>query len=344
MAAPVPLRPGRMPAITDVARLAGVSHQTVSRVLNDHPRVRAETRQRVVEAISTLGYRRNHAARALVTGQSELLGVVALGTLLFGPVSMLSAVEELADDNGFVVSVASVRSFEPEEVKRAVERLLDQSVAGVIMIVPVGLARHALDEFPAGVPYVVIDGDLTRDDPVATVDQVTGGYLATKHLLDAGHETVWHVRGPLEWHDSQGRIEGWQRALRERGVEAPPPVAGDWTPASGYLAGKVLAADPSVTAVFVANDHMALGFLRAMHEVGRRVPEDVSVVGFDDIPEAEFFLPRLTTVRPDFEGAAREGLRLLLEQIGAPVPTGQTRRSVLPPSLVERDSVAPPRV
>jgi hypothetical protein len=179
-------RPSRPPAITDVARAAGVSHQTVSRVLNQHPSVRPETRSRVLDAIADLGYRRNHAARALVTGRSEQLGVVVLGSLLFGPGSMLSAVEQLADQNGFVVSVASVHRDDPAEVARAVERLLDQSVAGLVLIVPVANAQGALDEIPPGVPYVVIDGDLTREDPLATVDQAHGAYLATRHLLDAG--------------------------------------------------------------------------------------------------------------------------------------------------------------
>ncbi|MFN8076820.1 MAG: LacI family DNA-binding transcriptional regulator [Kineosporiaceae bacterium] len=334
-------RPSRPPAITDVARAAGVSHQTVSRVLNQHPSVRPETRSRVLDAIADLGYRRNHAARALVTGRSEQLGVVVLGSLLFGPGSMLSAVEQLADQNGFVVSVASVHRDDPAEVARAVERLLDQSVAGLVLIVPVANAQGALDEIPPGVPYVVIDGDLTREDPLATVDQAHGAYLATRHLLDAGHANVMHVHGPLDWFDSRGRMEGWQRALDEAGVTPMEPMAGDWSLRSGYRIGTALAQRPDVTAVFAANDHMALGILRAMHDAGRRLPEDLSVVGFDDIPEAGYVLPGLTTVRPDFSAAARAGLRLLLEQVES--GSRIVERRTVTASLVERESVAPPR-
>jgi DNA-binding LacI/PurR family transcriptional regulator len=148
------------------------------------------------------------------------------------------------------------------------------------------------------------------------------------------------VSGPPDWFDAAGRIEGWAGALRDAGAEIPPLVPADWTAAAGYRAGQLLGRMPEVTAVFAANDSLALGILRALSELGRRVPGDVSVVGFDDVPEAAFFTPPLTTVRQDFEGVARESLELLLDRIG----TGAiARRRVVPPTLVVRESVAPPR-
>ena len=151
----------------------------------------------------------------------------------------------------------------------------------------------------------MVDGDPERSTPLVTVDQAAGAFAATRHLLEAGHRTVWHVSGPPDWFDSAGRIAGWRSALEAAGAEVPPIVPADWSAASGYRAGQMLARMPEVTAIFAANDHLALGILRAMSERGRRVPHDVSVVGFDDVPEAAYFIPPLTTVRPDFDAVAR---------------------------------------
>jgi DNA-binding LacI/PurR family transcriptional regulator len=327
--------------MTDVARLAGVSHQTVSRVLNDHPNVKEQTRLRVRAAIAELGYRPNKAARALVTGRSQLIGIVAQNSTLYGPASMLAAFEQAAAEAGFAVSVGSIGRLDRESIAGAVERHLDQRVAGLVVIAPVASADEALDAMPAGVPLVTIDGDPRRAHALVTVDQVAGAYAATQHLLDAGHRTVWHVSGPADWYDAAGRIEGWRSALTAAGAEIPPPLPADWSPAAGYRAGQMLARMPDVTAVFAANDHLALGILRALSERGRRVPQDVSVVGFDDVPEAAYLIPPLTTVRPDFDAVAQAGLELLLAQMSdEQIAAG---RVVIAPTLVTRDSVAPPR-
>jgi DNA-binding LacI/PurR family transcriptional regulator len=336
----VDIKGSRSPAMTDVARLAGVSHQTVSRVLNDHPNVKEQTRLRVRAAIAELGYRPNKAARALVTGKSQLIGVVAQNSTLFGPASLLAAFEQAAAEAGFAVSVGSVGRLDRESIAGAVERHLDQRVAGLAVIAPVASASEALDEMPAGVPLVAVDGDPQRSDALVTVDQFAGARAATQHLLDAGHRTVWHVSGPPDWYDAAGRIQGWRQALEEAGAEVPPPMPADWSAAAGYRAGQLLARMPEVTAVFTANDHLALGILRALHERGRRVPHDISVVGFDDVPEAAFFIPPLTTVRPPFDAVARAGLDLLLAQIVDEAP--EAGRVVLAPELIVRDSVAPP--
>ena len=335
------VKPIREPSITDVAKLAGVSHQTVSRVLNDHPNVREQTRRRVRAAISELGYRPNRAARMLATGTSHVIGVVSRSSTLYGPAATLSALAPAALQHGFTVSVESVRTLDRRPIADAIGRLLDQRVAGLVVIAPVQSANDALDDLPVDIPLVNIDGDPNRPIGLVTVDQEAGAHAATTHLLEAGHRTVWHVSGPHDWFDSRGRIAGWQRALTEAGAEVPPLIPADWAAASGYRTGQILARMTEVTAVFAANDHLALGILRALHEHGRRVPEDISVVGFDDVPEAAYFIPPLTTIRPDFDAVAAVSLDVLLAQIRDGRRHGD--RQMLTPTLISRDSVAPPR-
>lgn len=330
----------RDPAMTDVARLAGVSHQTVSRVLNGHPNVREQTRLRVRAAIDQLGYRPNKAARALVTGKSQLIGVIAQNSPLYGPASLLGAFESAAGEAGFSVSVRRVKTLDRESIAAAVEYHRDQRVAGIVAIAPTASANEALAEVPAGVPLVTIDGDPEREGSLVTVDQFRGAYDATFHLLESGHKTVWHVSGPPDWFDSAGRVRGWQAALEEAEVETPPVTTADWSAKAGYEAGQTLARVPECTAIFAANDHLALGILRAMYERGRRCPEDVSVVGFDDVPEAAYFIPPLTTVRPDFDAVARETLGLLLAQVIEGEVEQPYRR--VEPTLVVRNSVSAP--
>jgi DNA-binding LacI/PurR family transcriptional regulator len=326
--------------MTDVARLAGVSHQTVSRVLNGHPNVREQTRLRVRAAIAQLGYRPNKAARALVTGKSQLIGVIAQNSSLYGPASLLGAFESAAAEAGFSVSLRRVKVLDRDSIAAAVEHHRDARVAGIVAIAPTASANEALADVPAGVPLVTVDGDPARATPLVTVDQADGAYNATQYMLEAGHSTVWHVSGPPDWFDSAGRLRGWQEALLRAGAELPPPLAADWSASSGYQAGLMLARMPEVTAIFAANDHLALGILRAMYERGRNVPHDVSVVGFDDVPEAAYFIPPLTTVRPDFDEVARETLELLLAQVGDS-DVRDTQRTIAP-TLVMRNSVATP--
>jgi DNA-binding LacI/PurR family transcriptional regulator len=301
--------------MTDVAEMAGVSHMTVSRVLNDPDAVRPATRARVLAAIDQLGYRRNLAARALVTGRTQTLGVVTFDTTLYGPASTLYGIEQAAARDHYSVTVASVSSVGRTLVQDAIGRLVSQGVDGVILIVPLLSAADAMAGVPDDVPLVAVDGDPGVGIPVVMCDQFSGAKQATEHLLHAGHETVWHVSGPPDWTETEGRVQGWRTALEAAGAEVPPPISGDWSPKSGYDAGDILSRMPGVTAVFAANDQMALGLIRAFTERGRRVPHDVSIVGFDDIPEAAYFTPPLTTVRQDFALVGRNALRLLVEQI-----------------------------
>ena len=322
--------------MADVGRLAGVSHQTVSRVVNGSPHVRAQTRQRVLEAMLALGYRPNPAARALATGRSNTLGVVSFDTTLYGPASTLVGIERAAHEAGYFIIVASLREPDRPSVTEAVERLCRHGVDGILAITPHEEAADALLHAPVDVPLVAVEAGPDHAVPVAAIDQFAGGAAATRHLLDLGHETVWHIAGLPDFLESRQRLEGWRSTLRAAGAAVPPPLAGDWSARAGYDLGRRLGADPAVSAIFVANDQMALGVLRAMHERARRIPEEVSVVGFDDIPEAPYFLPPLTTVRQDFDQMGSHGVRLLLKMI----ETGRAPEQCagLRPELVVRAS------
>jgi DNA-binding LacI/PurR family transcriptional regulator len=330
----------RRVVMTDVARAAGVSHQTVSRVLNGTDGVRAETRARVLRAVRELGYQPNSVARALVTGRSRTLGVVSFDTTLYGPASTLFAIERAAHAAGYFVSVVSVTTVDRESVLIAVERLRQQGVDGVLIIVALKDAAEAVLDVPHELPIVAVEAGPDRATPVVAVDQVGGAVAATEHLLELGHRTVWHIGGPPSFLEAGQRVEGWLKALEAAGIAPPPMQAGDWSARSGYELGRRLATVSEVTAVFAANDQMALGVLRAFNEAGRRVPEDVSLVGFDDIAEAPYFTPPLTTVRQDFMAVGRASLELLLAEMEA--PRRGSSRLVVEPELIVRASTAPP--
>jgi len=328
----------RAPVMSDVGRLAGVSHQTVSRVINGSPHVRPETRTRVLAAMEELGYRPNSVARALVTGRSRTLGVVSFDTTLYGPASTLFGIEQAAHEAGYFIIVASLKALNRSSVTDAVERLRRQGVDGILVIAPHEEAGDALMHTHADVPLVAVEAGPDEGVPVVAVDQVAGAVSATEHLLSLGHQTVWHVSGPPNFIESRQRLEGWQTTLQKAGATVPEPLVGDWSPAAGYELGRRLSRETAATAVFVANDQMALGLLRAMHEAGREVPGELSVVGFDDIPEASFFLPPLTTVRQDFNEMGTRSLRLLLKTID----TGEWASSgtLVPPELIIRASTS----
>ena len=326
------------PSLHDVARLAGVSHQTVSRVLNGHPHVRDSTRARVNAAVSELGYRPNVAARTLVTRQATAIGIIAVNTTFFGPASLLAAIEQAARADGWFVSTVALQRLDAAAVDQAFDRLAEQQVAGVIVIAPQRAAADALLQRPPTVPVVAVDAVLGEGMPTVCVDQAEGARLVTEHLLDLGHRTVHHVAGPADWLDAQERVVGWRRSLAARSAPQPDVHRGDWTPRSGYELGLRLAEDPEVTAVFAANDQMALGLIRALQDRGRCVPGDVSVAGFDDVPEAEYFGPSLTTIRQHFPEVGRRSMAHLLALVRGDDPGSD---GVVAPELVLRASTGP---
>jgi DNA-binding LacI/PurR family transcriptional regulator len=332
--------------MSDVGRLAGVSHQTVSRVINGSPSVRPDTRRRVIAAMEELGYRPNSAARALATGRTNTLGVVGFDTTLYGPASTLFGIERAAHEAGYLMIVATLKALDEESVTKAVDRLRVQGVDGLLVIAPEQRVAAGLEHATLELPLVAVEAGPADFVPVVAVDQFAGAVSATRHLLDLGHRTVWHISGPSDWLESRERIDGWRTTLEEAGIRPPPLVAGDWSARAGYDLGRRLSTDPAVTAIFAANDQMALGVLRAMREAGRDVPGDVSVVGFDDIPEAPYFTPPLTTVRQDFIEVGSRSLRLLVRMIetgeqlasGSKVPTELMVRAstaVVSPSLIQ---------
>jgi DNA-binding LacI/PurR family transcriptional regulator len=330
----------RAVVMADVAKLAGVSLQTVSRVINDSPHVRAATRQRVEDAMRKLEYRPNPVARALVTGRSRTLGVVSFDTTLFGPASTLFGIERAAHDADYFVSIVSLRSLDRASVMSAVERLRAQGVDGILVIAPQESASQAILHLPQDVPVVAAEAGPGDSVPLVAVDQVEGARLATQHLLDLGHRTVHHVAGPDDSLPARSRIDAWRATLQAAGRPVPEPLHGDWTARTGYAVGRELAADPDVTAVFCANDETAAGVLHALHETGRRVPEDVSVVGFDGITLAEHLWPPLTTVEQDFARIGSSLVDLLLRQVRDDVDLSGTHETV-PVRLAVRQSTGP---
>ncbi len=333
------------PRSVDVARLAGVSQKTVSRVFNDEPYVSAEVRRRVLEAAEQLGYRRNNAARALASGRTRSIGVITLGTALYGPASLLMGVERSVRDTGYALRVVNTMEGDPAGIAGAVDSLLDQGVDGIVVSEPIDEGGADGDvTLRADVPVLVLGAPpLTTATTMLTAGDGADAMArtATGHLLDLGHETVHHLAGPQLWFAARGRLEGWRATLTAHGRDVPPVVEGDWSAASGYRAGRLLAEDDDVTAVFAANDDMAIGLIRALTEAGRRVPEDVSVVGFDDIPVAAYVTPPLTTMRQPFDAVAQEGLKRLVHSIenpdAAPLPSSDP-----PVDLIIRSSTAPP--
>lgn len=330
--------------MTDVARVAGVSHQTVSRVLNGHPSVRPQTRQRVLEAIAQLGYHRNATARALVTRRSGLLGIVSSGSSRSGPAGTLGALEQAARAAGYFVTVAIAPDPDPTLHAEIADAFVQQGVEGVVVIAPTpGVADVALT-LSAQVPVLVVSA-WHAPDGVGTisVDQRAGAALAATHLLDLGHTDLVHITGPLDWFDAAARVDGWHATLAAAGITPRPDLVGDWSSERGYELGRALLADRSTadlpTAVFTANDLTALGLLRAFAEAGVRVPDDVSVVGFDDLEGATNFLPPLTTIRQDLRALGAAAVGSLVEQLAG----GRPQPRLLPPELGPRASTAGPR-
>jgi len=325
--------------MADVARLAGVSHQTVSRVLNEHPNVRPLTRERVLAAIRELAYRPNAAARTLVTRRTHTLGVITADTMLYGPTSMLYGFERAAHD-AYFVSVASLPALDRRSMLDAVERFLGQGIEGIIVIATVDTAVAALGHAPTEVPLVAVGCGTRASVTSVAIDNAAAAAAATRHLLDLGHRIVYHVAGPLSCLDAKERVDGWRQALREAGADEPAVLAGDWSASSGYELGGQLAEDSGLTAVFCGNDTMALGVIRALTERGLRVPGDVSIVGFDDVPEAGYYLPPLSTVRQDFGELGRQALSTLIDRMSGAIPAG--RRDRVAPELIVRASAAGP--
>lgn len=327
----------RRVAMADVAARAGVSGQTVSRVVNGSPRVDPATRARVEAAMADLGYRPHRAARALRTGRSQTIGLLVSTLATVGNFRMLQAVADAATARGYAVTVVTAGGA--ASLDEAFERLREQGADGAIVLNEAS-ALAADAEPPAGLRLVVVDAEPRGRLAIVQADHFAGAALATRHLLGLGHRGVVHLAGPSSSFAAAERERGWRAALAAAGAPASEPLRGDWSSESGYGAGRRVPAD--ATAVFAANDQMALGLLRALADAGRRVPEDVSVVGFDDIADAGQFRPPLTTVRQDFDVLGEHAVAALVRGIESEAPAGAPGVDTVPTSLVVRASTAPP--
>lgn len=326
--------------LTDVAAHAGVSRQTVSRVVNGHPRVAPATRDRVQHAIAELCYRPNDAARTLVTGTTRRLGLVVLDVTGHGPWQTVAGLERAARLAGYSLTVTASR-VTAAAVQESVAHLVAQSVDAVLVMATYTDVLDAVRQLRLPVPVVTMQAGPDPDRPTTWIDQAEGSRLATRHLIELGHENVHHVPGPENSEEARCRLAGWRQELVRVGVEPPPPLRGDGSPHSGYQAGRRLVdllrgpVGRRPTAV-LTTDQMAFGVLRAVQEVGFSVPGDLSVVGFDDCPESAYSLPALTTVHQDFCELGQRAVDLALGgSRGEPV-------AAVVPHVVVRDSSAPP--
>jgi DNA-binding LacI/PurR family transcriptional regulator len=330
-------------SIRDVARAAGVSYQTVSRVINGSSKVREATRDRVMAAVEELGFRRSAAAVALAHGRTRALTVLTGNTTLYGYAALLQGIEEASRAAGMSLAISVLESDEEATVTAAVEHAVDDSGALIVIAYDKAGVR-AQSMIPDGVPHVVAVETPANDEdgqrPWIWTDDRAAAAEATRYLLGLGHSTVHYVAIPLLTQYSP-RAAGWRSALLAAGAPVPDPVGDGWDTRTGYEAGRILAADRSVTAVLCGNDDLALGVMRAMYEAGRAIPGEVSVIGFDDAPQSAYFTPALTTVRLDFVGLGRACFSLLRDQI-TEHPTGPVAEPVTRPHLIIRESTGSP--
>lgn len=329
--------------LNDVAQAVGVSSQTVSRVVNGHPYVSDETRRRVQDAIRKLGYRPNRAARSLATQRTCMLGIVTFGIDHYGPAQMVTHVERTARARGYGVTLSAIRALTPHEIRAALDALGGSVVDGLVLITPVtGLSAADIEALCGHIPFVQIDTELGANVPSIVIDQHFGSRLVTQYLIDLGHRALCEISGPLNWYGAQARHESWLKTLHRAGLTPGLSVEGDWTAEGGFRAALRLLDEGAVfSGLVVGNDQMALGAIRALRERGLRVPEDVSVVGFDDIPEAAYFEPPLTTVCQNFAALGEQSVEYLVSLIDNPLTPVHQR--VLRPQLIERHSACPPR-
>jgi DNA-binding LacI/PurR family transcriptional regulator len=357
----------RAATIFDVARLAGVSHQTVSRVVNELPNVRPATRQRVEHAIQQLRYRPSPAARALVTRRSRTIGLITSGGADFGPSSISLSFNRAAREARYAVSIASIVEHDPTSMRSALELLVRQNVEAIVLIAARTSMIDEAQSIEVGVPLVATASADRSGLHTVSIDHYSGARLAVRHLIELGHREIRHLSGPADSIDAAERVRGWRDELAAHRLRVVEPAVGDWTPSSGYRFGLELAADIArdasasvtgsspatgptarsgtsaldrATGVFSGNDQMALGLVHAITSAGLVAPRDLSIIGFDDIPEAEHFLPPLTTLRQDFTGFGRDLMSTVLAVLG---DTDASDPAPRVPELVVRDSTTRPR-
>jgi LacI family transcriptional regulator len=341
------MAPKKQVTITVVAGQAGVSAQTVSRVINNRPDVAPETRARIQEVIDRLGYRPNVLARSLIRQRSHTMGVVAVAWEYYGPSHTLIGIEKQVRAESYSLLLDLLHHPEIENVERILNRLLSHQVDGILWAVPeIGNNRAWLesDHFELPVPAVFLNMEPKRNVWSVQVDNRAGGRLAAEHLLAQGYRKIGTITGPLDWWEARQRLQGWQDAVRNAGLidDSSYCIEGNWTAASGADGiEKLLERQPELEAVFVGNDQMALGVLQVANQRGLRIPQDLAIVGFDDQPEAAYYCPPLTTIRqPLIEMGCRavDVLEGLIEAEQREETVGEAQATWLMPELVVRES------
>lgn len=321
--------------IYDVARLAKVSHQTVSRVINKNASIRPETKSRVLKAIQSLDYRPSQAARALASAKTKMLGILASDTDFSGPASMVHEMELAARAQGYFTMVCGVDPTSKESIKDGVAHLRRLGIEGLAIITPHSELVDFVRSNMVGVPVVTLDSVHRTDNLSVSVDNFAGGAIATQHLIDLGHHNILHVSGPKDWFEASARAAGYSSTMLKAGL-TPQIVSGDWTIATGFTIGMQLDLKvKQATAIFFANDRMALGLMHACRIRGIGVPGQLSLVGFDDLEEAAYSWPPLTTMRQDFKSLGKRAMQLLLQELDG-TTTQKTERLI--PELVIRES------
>lgn len=326
----------RAVGVREVAAAAGVSRQTVSRVLNDHPSIHPETKAKVLAAIAELDYRPNIAARMLGTNRSRTIGVLITDNASdHGPNSALRGISAAAAESGYFVHTVHIRDESRAEFESALNMMIGLRVEALIIIAPQQQALNALSASSLDVPYTFIQATRSLDPRAMHIDQIGGARLATRHLLELGHRVIAHIAGPQNWLEADARMKGYLDELSDWDVEPLPPILGDWSSETGYRIGQQIARRRDITAVFAANDACAQGVLHALHEARVAVPTQVSVIGFDDVPAAAHMWPPLTTVRQDFFELGRRCLAMVTNQ------TGTLDLPPIEPELIARASTGP---
>lgn len=325
----------RQPNIYDVARLAKVSHQTVSRVLNNNSSIRPETKTRVLKAMETLGYRPNQAARALASAKTKMLGILSSDTDFTGPASMVHEMEVAARAKGYFAVSCGVDPTNLESVQGGIDHLMNLGVEGLAIVTPYAEAVDYVRQRVISIPVVSLDSMYRMDELAVSVDNFAGAVAATEYLIELGHRNIVHISGPKNWFESATRSAGYTATMLNQRLE-PQIIEGDWEIETGFNIGMKLDVEGrGVTALFVANDRMALGLQNAMRKRGIDIPNRLSVIGFDDLPESKFYFPALTTVRQDFKQLGERAMHLLLQEL-----EGKTFKKLdrLIPELVVRES------
>lgn len=327
-------------SLKDVAAHAGVSAQTVSRVANQQTNVLPGTRDKVLASMRELGYRPNSAARNLKSGRFRSIGVVTFNLTTLGNERTLDAVADAAAKAGYTTTLLPVMDPTQLDVAGAFGRLEEQAVDGIILIMSAKVDSPDDLQLTAGLPLVIVDSDGSQPFNIVDMDQEQGARQATGHLIDLGHKNILHVAGPVSSFSARRRRDAFSQTIKEAKLPELPIIKGNWTAASGMAAGaEIMAMDQPPTAIFAANDQMALGLMNAFHSRGWKIPGDISVVGFDDAEDSAAYWPALTTVHQNFAEVGQRATKMLLAMIdGKPVP----KNKLIPTSLVVRESTAAP--